>query len=92
MCRDLLGNGTLYPHAFDEEIVLLVLLDWIPGGKTMKVVVPDSVSDQLVPRRQSVAGRVDEELTRVHIGSLSRFVGAACTPYRTAGDSALRTL
>src|SRR6266567_2640579 len=63
---DLLGDGPLDAHAFDEKIVSLILLDGILGGKTMEVVVPNSASHQLVPRGESVIGRVDEKLARVH--------------------------
>jgi hypothetical protein len=33
-----LGEGSLDAHAFDEKVVLLILLDGIPGCKAMKVI------------------------------------------------------
>src|SRR6059036_1843586 len=69
---DLLGDGPLDAHAFDEKIVSLILLDGVLGCETMKVVVPDSVGHQLVPRGESVVGRVDEKLTWVHLVHLRR--------------------
>ena len=65
-CRHFLGDGSLDAHAFDEEIILLVLLDGVLRGKPMKVVVPDSVSNQLFSRGKTVLGWVDEEFARVH--------------------------
>src|SRR5258708_1420560 len=64
---DFLGNGSLNAHAFDEEVISFVLIDRIPGRKAVKVVVPDSVGNQFVPRGDSVISRVDEKLTGVHI-------------------------
>src|SRR5207249_1651232 len=51
---NLLGDGPLDAHAFDEKVVSLVLLDRVLGCKTMKMVVPDSAGNQLVPRGESV--------------------------------------
>jgi hypothetical protein len=57
----------LKPHALDEEIVSLVLLDWITRGQeAVKVIVPDSVSNQLVARWKSVVCWAHEKLARVH--------------------------
>src|SRR5207244_2906867 len=64
---DFLSDRSLDAHAFDEKVVSLILLDGALGCKAMEVVVPDSVSDQLVPRGESVSGRVDEEFTWVHM-------------------------
>src|SRR5713101_1911006 len=63
---DLLGDGPLDAHAFDEKVVSLILLDGILGSKSMKVVVPDSAGNQFIPRGKSVVGWVDEKLTWVH--------------------------
>src|SRR2546425_483528 len=78
---DLLGDGSLDAHAFDEKIVSLVLLDGVLGCKAMKVVVPDSVGNQLVARGESVVGRVDEEFAWVHIvnSSLARLMVGSAT-------------
>src|SRR5438309_1563074 len=57
---DLLGNGPLDAHAFDEEVVSLILLDGVLRGKAMEVIVPNSVGNQLVPCGKSVVGWVDE--------------------------------
>src|SRR5207245_8330533 len=64
---DLLGEGSLDAHAFDEKVVSLILFDGVLGCKAVKVVVPDSVGNQLVPRGESVVGWVDEKLEWVHI-------------------------
>src|SRR5262245_48392802 len=63
----LLRDGPLDAHAFDKEIVALILLDRVLGGKAMKVVVPDSVGDQLGACRESVVGRIDKELAWIHV-------------------------
>src|SRR5437867_8868923 len=80
---DLLGDGPLDAHAFDEKIVSLILLDGVFGCEAMKVVVPNPVSNQLVSRGESVVGWVDEELTWVHMVLCPVFVSyrlilAAC--------------
>src|SRR4030095_12631217 len=64
---DLLGNRSLDTHPFDEEVVSLVLLDGVLGGKAMKGVVPDSVGNQLITRREPKVGCVDGELTWIHV-------------------------
>src|SRR5207247_2012671 len=64
---DLLGDGPLDAHAFDEKIVSLILLDGVLGCKAMKMVVPDSIGNQLVPRGESVVGWVDEKFTWAHL-------------------------
>src|SRR5206468_2190817 len=63
---DFLRDGALDAHAFDEKVILLILLDWVLRCKAVKMVVPDSVGNQLVPRGKTVVRRVDEEVTRVH--------------------------
>ena len=47
---DFLRDGPFDAHAFDEKVVSLILFDGILGCKAMEVVVPNSVSNQLVPR------------------------------------------
>ena len=60
------GAAALDTHAFDEEVVLLILLNGVLRCKAMEVIVPDSVGNQLVPRGESVVGWVDEKLAWVH--------------------------
>src|SRR5262249_35048242 len=64
---DLLGDGPLDTHAFDKEIVLLILLDGVLGGEAVEMIVPNPIGNQLVPRGESVIGRVDEKLAWRHI-------------------------
>src|SRR6266487_6613063 len=64
---DLLGDGPLDAHAFDEKVVSLILFDGVLGCEAMEMVVTDSVGNQLVPCGEPVVGWVDEKLTWVHL-------------------------
>src|SRR5438477_4084157 len=64
---DLLSNGPLDAHAFDEKVVSLILFDGVFGCEAMEMVVPNPVGNQLVPCGEPVVGWVDEKLTWVHI-------------------------
>ena len=63
---DFLRDGPFDAHSLDKKTVSLVLLDGVLREEAVKVVVPNSVGDQLLPRGETVIGGVDEKLARLH--------------------------